>query len=200
MSAYDPKRTLNNRPELVSHSSVSGAPEDYALFQLIRHFVDPGLDASLVLLTARCARCASCTDNFVAYFDRQRTLVGDDVGQMDQTERRISFHPIDHRARGSAESARGIGLAKTVLDSVWSSVVATHLHDDFAVAADYSRRHGVAIGFAGLNRGLRDGYGDGSAKILVAEQLRARHRGEGGGKDTAERAAAKCGLKHFIPP
>ena len=44
--------------------------------------------------------------------------------------------------------------------------------------------------------------GDGSAQVLVVEQLRARRRGEGSGKDTPEheRAAAKCIWEHFIPP
>ena len=57
--------------------------------QLIGHFVDPGLDASFVLFTARRARSAGCADDLVADLDRQRALVGYDVGEMDQAERRI---------------------------------------------------------------------------------------------------------------
>src|SRR5258705_9130450 len=55
--------------------------------QLIGHFVDPGLDASFVLFTARRARSAGCADDLVADLDRQRALVGYDVGEMDQAER-----------------------------------------------------------------------------------------------------------------
>ena len=59
--------------------------------QLIGHFVDPGLDASFVLFTARRARSARCADDLIAHLDRQRALVGYDVGEMDQTERRIGL-------------------------------------------------------------------------------------------------------------
>jgi hypothetical protein len=58
---------------------------------LIGHFVDPGLDASLVLFAARRARSAGCADDLVAHLDRQRALVGYDVGEMDQAERRIGL-------------------------------------------------------------------------------------------------------------
>src|ERR1700724_356829 len=121
---------------------------------------------------------------------------------MDQAERRIGFQPLDQRAGGRTEGARGVGLAHAVLDGVRPGVVAAHLHDDLAVAADHGHRYGVAIGLAGLYRGFRDGYGDGSAQVLVAEQFRSRGRGEGGGKDTTERerAAAECGSKHLISP
>jgi hypothetical protein len=44
-------------------------------------------------------------------------------------------------------------------------VVAAHLHDYLAVAADHRRRHGVAIGLASLNHSLRDGYGDGTIGV-----------------------------------
>ena len=57
--------------------------------QLIGHFVNPGLYASFVLFTAGRARSASCADDLVAHLDRQRPLVGYDVGKMDQAERRI---------------------------------------------------------------------------------------------------------------
>src|ERR1700731_3254692 len=57
--------------------------------QLIGHFLDPGLDASLVLFAAGRARSAGCPDDLVAHLDRQRALVGYDVGEMDQAERRI---------------------------------------------------------------------------------------------------------------
>jgi hypothetical protein len=57
--------------------------------QLIGNFVNPGLDASFVLFTARRARSAGCTDDLVAHLDWQRALVGYDIGEMDQAERRI---------------------------------------------------------------------------------------------------------------
>jgi hypothetical protein len=63
-----------------------------------------------------------------------------------------------------------------------AGVVAAHLHDDLPVAADHGRRHGVAVGLAGLDRGLRDGDGHGSTQVLVVEQLRDCHRGEDGRK------------------
>jgi hypothetical protein len=58
---------------------------------LIGHLVDPGFDASLVLFAARRARSAGCADDLVAHLDRQRALVGYDVGEMDQAERRIKI-------------------------------------------------------------------------------------------------------------
>jgi hypothetical protein len=57
--------------------------------QLIGNFVNPGLDASFVLFTARRARSAGCADDLVAHLDWQRALVGYDIGEMDQAERRI---------------------------------------------------------------------------------------------------------------
>ena len=57
--------------------------------QLIGNFVNPGLDASFVLFTARRARSAGCADDLVAHLDWQRALVGYDIGEMDQGERRI---------------------------------------------------------------------------------------------------------------
>jgi len=59
--------------------------------QLIGHFINPGLNASLVLFAARRARGAGCTDDLVAHLDRQSPLVGYDVGEMDQAERRIGL-------------------------------------------------------------------------------------------------------------
>ena len=47
--------------------------------QQIGHLVDPGLDASLVLFAARCARGTGCSDNFVPHLDWQRALVGYDI-------------------------------------------------------------------------------------------------------------------------
>jgi hypothetical protein len=67
--------------------------------QLIGDLVERGLDASLVLFAARRARCAGRADDFVAHLDRERPLVGDDVGQMDQAERRVGLDAFDQGAR-----------------------------------------------------------------------------------------------------
>ena len=85
------------------------------------------------------------------------------------------------RARGTAQRARGVGLAEAVLHGVRRGVVAADLRDNLAVAADHGHRHGVAIGLAGLNRSLRDGHGDGGAQVLVVEELRARRHGRRAG-------------------
>ncbi len=63
--------------------------KDDALLELVGDFIDPGLDASLILFAARCARSARCANDFVAHLDRQRALVRYDIGEMDQAERRI---------------------------------------------------------------------------------------------------------------
>jgi len=56
----------------------------------VRKILDTtGLDASFVLFTARRARSAGCADDLVAHLDWQRALVGYDIGEMDQAERRI---------------------------------------------------------------------------------------------------------------
>src|SRR5262249_27600017 len=70
-------------------SSASAGRQNTPSLQLIGHFVDPGFDARFVLFAARRARSAGCADDLVAYLNRQRALVGYDVGEMDQAERRI---------------------------------------------------------------------------------------------------------------
>src|SRR5262245_8799213 len=101
--------------------------------QLLVDLVERGLHASLVLCAARCTRCAGCTDDLVTDLDWQRALVGDDVGQMDQAQSRISLEALDQRARGRTERARGVSFAEAVLDRVRTGVVAAHLSDDLAV-------------------------------------------------------------------
>src|SRR5262249_12608159 len=64
--------------------SASAVRQNTPSLQLIGHFVDPGFDARFVLFTARRARSAGCADDLVAYLNRQRALVGYDVGEMDQ--------------------------------------------------------------------------------------------------------------------
>ena len=56
------------------------------LFQLIGDFVDPCFHACFILLTARRAGCARRADDLVADFDRQRTLIGDHVGEVDKAQ------------------------------------------------------------------------------------------------------------------
>ena len=61
------------------------------LLQLIGHLVEPGLDACLILFAAWGARCAGRADDVIPDLDRERALVGDDVAQVDQGERRIGL-------------------------------------------------------------------------------------------------------------
>src|SRR6185295_2566053 len=63
-------------------------------------FLDPGLDAGLVLLRARRA------DGFVANLDRQRALVCNHVAEVDQAERGVGLEARLQVARGDAEGAR----------------------------------------------------------------------------------------------
>ena len=51
-----------------------------------------------------------------------------------------------------------------------AGIVAAHLHDDLAIAADHRRRHCVAGCFAGLDCRLRYCDGDGSAQVLVVSR------------------------------
>src|SRR5580692_4183271 len=91
--------------------------------QLVGHLVDSSFDASLVLFTAGCTRCAGCADHILSDLDRKRALVGDDVAQMDQAERRIGLHPLDQRAGRETERARGVGFTEAVLESVRPRIV-----------------------------------------------------------------------------
>src|SRR5688572_12135882 len=93
-------------------------PMPDALLELILDLVDPGLDAGLVLLAARAARCAGRTDHVVADLDRQRALARDHVRQGDEAELRVVLQPLHEIARGAAEGARGVGLAEAVIHGV----------------------------------------------------------------------------------
>src|ERR1700739_1108953 len=88
------------------------------LLQLIGHLIEPGLDACLILFAAWRTRCAGCADDVIPHLDWKRTLVGDDVAQVNQGERRIGLQPIGQRARWRAERARGVGFAEAVLEGV----------------------------------------------------------------------------------
>ena len=70
---------------------------------------------------------------------------------------------LAHRTNGTCARCKP---AHAVLDGVRAGVVAAHLHDDFAIAADHGRRHGVAVGLASLDRSLRNGGCDRSAQVL----------------------------------
>ena len=70
---------------------INHRPAYAPLLQLIGHLVDPSLDASLVLFAARCARCTGRADDIFTDLDRQRALVGDNVVEMNQTQRRVGL-------------------------------------------------------------------------------------------------------------
>src|SRR6266404_4763132 len=82
-------RSPHRQPASLDHPVRERGQAKIPSLELISHFVDPGLDARFVLFTARRARSAGCADDLVADLDRQRALVGYDVGEMDQAERRI---------------------------------------------------------------------------------------------------------------
>src|SRR5947209_18440621 len=96
--------------------------------------VDAGLDAGLVLFAARRAGRTDRADRLLTDLDRKCTLVGDDVREMYEPERRVGFQAIDQSARRRAEGACGVSLAKAVLDGVRPSIVAAHLQADCAIA------------------------------------------------------------------
>src|SRR5260221_1986913 len=172
-----------NRGALISDYSAKRP----RLLELLGHLVDPGLDAGLVLLAARCARRAGRADGIVTDLDRQRALIGDDVVEMDQAEARVGLQARDQVARGAAESARGVRLAHAVLHRVRPGVVAAHLHERLAVAADHGHRYVVAAGLAGGERGLCDRQGHGRGQVLALEQLRASRRRQRIGAEACER-------------
>src|SRR5580700_4287303 len=107
-------------------------------FQLVGDLVDPGLGADLVLVAAGRPGNADRADDFVADLDGQRPLRGDHVVQVHGEEGWVLLVSVGDLARGDAEGARGIGLAKAVLERVRRGIVAAQLDNDLAVAADDS--------------------------------------------------------------
>src|SRR5262249_12705542 len=155
-----------------SFGQVAHPIEGGVLLQLIRHLVEPGFDASLVLVAAWSAGSAGRAYGFVADLDRQRAGQGDDVGQMqDIAEYRIGLDALGQRTRWTAQSARRISFAERVFQSVRRRIVAAYLHDNLAVSSDHGRRHCMALGFAGLDRRLRNGYRNGGSEVLVFKKL-----------------------------
>ena len=113
---------------------------------------------------------------------RQRARQGDDVGQMqDIAEYRIGLDALGQRARWTAQSARRVSFAERVFQSVRRRIVAAYLHDNLAVSSDHGRRHCMALGFAGLDRRLRNGYRNGGSEVLVFKKLRERRPSDGAG-------------------
>src|SRR5712664_4210612 len=69
------------------------------LFQRIRHLVDAGLGADLILLAARRSRNTDRADHVVADLDRQGALGGDHVGEVDEGRGRVVLDALDQLAR-----------------------------------------------------------------------------------------------------
>jgi hypothetical protein len=82
----DPRhhKRMEAQREMYAVAAIHRTPGCASLVQLIGHLVERGLNASLVLFAAWRARRAGCPDDLVTHLDRERSLVGDDVGQMDQ--------------------------------------------------------------------------------------------------------------------
>src|SRR5262245_25092013 len=142
-------------------------PPTAGLLELLSDLVDTGLDARLVLVAPGRARRADPADGLVDDLDRTSALLGDDVAEMNQAEGGIVLQACDQIARGDAESARGVGLAHAVLHRMRAGVVATHLDENLAVAADHRYRHAEAVGLAARDRGFRDRQGHGGGEVLA---------------------------------
>src|SRR5216683_2742209 len=157
------------------------------LLQLIGDLVDTGFHACLIFFAARSAGGSRRADYLVADFDRQCALVGDDIGEVNKAERRVIFQSRDDFTRRHTESACGICFAKAVLSGVRPCVIAADLHDDLAIAPDDGRRHGIAVGLAGGDRGGGDSNGHFGRNILVLEEISTGRLAECG--DTRERSS-----------
>jgi len=99
-----------------------------SLVQLVGDPIDTRFHAGFILFAAGGTGCAGSSDNLVTDLDRQRALVGNYIGEVDEPERRIVFQPGDEFARRNAEGARGIGFAETVFGSMGAGVIAANLH------------------------------------------------------------------------
>src|ERR1700676_4639316 len=161
------------------------------LLQPVGDLVERGLDAGLILFAARSTGGSGPANHFLAEHDRQRALHGNDVAEIDETERGFSLDALDHLARWRAGRARSVGLPHAVFHGVRIGIVAADLQDDLAVSPDYRHRYAVAVGFAGGLRGFGNGHGDRGGYILVLEQLGVGGRNQHACAEGAERNGGK---------
>jgi hypothetical protein len=122
-----------------------------ALLQLIRHLVDAGLGADLVLLAARCA------GHPTAPRTSSPTLIGSAPCAATTLESQmsgrfgLSLSRCTRSLEGPAERARGVGLAEAVLHGVRAGIVAADLEQQFTGASDDAHRDPIAVGLAGVD-------------------------------------------------
>jgi len=94
------------------------ARSESGYFSLIRHLVDAGLGAGLILFAAGRARHSDRPDHVFAGHDRQRACRRDDVVQVNKGKQWVVLEALGHRRGRAAERARRVGFFEAVFHGV----------------------------------------------------------------------------------